>query len=832
MKNFLRSCDGASKGAALMIVLAFVVLLTGLALAYFSRTTTDRQLAQSSYNDTSADLLARSSLDIVVSDFKQWLLSHPTPTPNAPYYITPVPYGTPASGQTPIPNLVRRSFSGDPTGLTSAINSTAVSANGRSITTARWNSHYLVPPASTGAIPASSPVSSFVAPDWVLITAQGPALTPAASAVIGRYAFAVYDEGGLLDMNLAGYGNYAAGGGGGGPNPSPTPWAVNVGRKGILGLADLTTLPGSPTVVTPTTSFASMSSFLTNALINSIVGWRNFANTGQSDGSFPSGFSFPGNLNKQDLFGSYLLDFGDPPYSTPSPFPIYPFTSVDTATSNSRTDQAFMTRQELLKLQSSLGFSPILLQYMGTFSRERNQPARDWNRLNGHLPDRWDITNLGLVKPNPGGTPKPNRGKGQSKGVGRGRFKGDAASILDLFGLAWVNGINTIPGSSPPQQMPTSDLRFWPHWQYIGRPGFNCNPNGNGCDHIPALRGGRNDFFQILDYAVKGQANGTTDDTVNIGTILGLAASLFDQYDYSGNGTPSDQGDDAVFPSVLTSPSPWPWPGATPRPTHTTIIQYDHGGVSAFALGWERQETNDPHGPLGKPTPTPGATPIVIDHAFTTTAELGYGLDTENGFTPLDLHTSGTNQSALLDFFTYNPVDHSFPRLGIVNLNTKNPPVLAAILGKALKRDVDVAPTPNPLPTVAPSEAMAAAQAIVTETWTNNRPALNRQDIARLTSVAASQISSSFSVSQEETDKCKETIARALSELGQARTWNLFIDVIAQTGRYSPDATNINQANKFMVEGEKRYWLHIALGRDLVSGQVDVLGTQLEEVVE
>ena len=829
MKNLLRSRDGASKGAALMIVLAFVVLLTGLALAYFSRTTTDRQLAQSSYNDTAADLLARSALDIVVNDFKQEILSNPTPGASN---VQPTSYGTPSSGQTPIPNLIRRSVYG--VGLTSSINSApSPSATPRrgEVTTARWNNHYLIPPASTSATPASSPVSSFVAPDWVLITAQGPAPTPAPSAVIGRYAFAVYDEGGLLDMNLAGYGDYAGGGGGGGPNPSPTPWAVNVGRKGVLGLADLTALPGSPTVITPTTSFGSMSSFLTSTQIKSIVGWRNFANSGQSDGSFPSGFSFPGNLNKQDLYGSYLLDFGDPPYSSPSPFPIYPFTSVDTATSNSRTDQAFMTRQELLKLQSSLGFSPILLQYMGTFSRERNQPARNWNRLNGHLPDRWDITNLGLVKPNPGGTPKPNRGKGQSKGVGRGRYKGDAQSILDLFGLTWVNGINTIPGTSPPQPMPTSDLRYWPHWRYIGRPGFNCNPNGNGCDHIPALRGGRNDFFQLLDYAVKGQANGDVDDTVNTGTILGLAASLIDQYDVSTGGATAD---DAVFPSVLTSPSPWPWPGATPLPTHTTIIQYDHGGVSAYALGWERQdrETNDPHGPLGKPTPTPGATPIVIDHAFTTTAELGYGLKTEEGFTPLDLHTSGTNESALLDFFTFNPVDHAFPRLGIVNLNTKNPPVLAAILGKALKRDVDVAPTPNPLPTVTPSEAMAAAQAIVTETWTNNRPALNRQDIARLTSVAASQISSSFSVSQEETDKCEETIARALSELGQARTWNLFIDVIAQTGRYSPDATNSNQANKFMVEGEKRYWLHIALGRDLVSGQVDVLGTQLEEVLE
>src|SRR5262245_54886448 len=74
---------------------------------------------------------------------------------------------------------------------------------------------------------------------------------------------------------------------------------------------------------------------------------------------------------------------------------------------------------------------------------------------------------------------------------------------------------------------------------------------------------------------------------------------------------------------------------------------------------------------------------------------------------------------------------------------------------------------------------------------------------------------------------------RSLAGLGQTRTWNLLIDVVAQTGRYSPDATNVNQASKFTVEGEKRYWLHVALGRDLNDdGSVDVLGTQLEEVVE
>src|SRR6266478_938483 len=70
----------SNKAAALIIVLAFVVLLAGLSLAYLSRTTTDRQLAHSSSNDTSADLLARSALDIVVGDFKQEIVNGSTAT--------------------------------------------------------------------------------------------------------------------------------------------------------------------------------------------------------------------------------------------------------------------------------------------------------------------------------------------------------------------------------------------------------------------------------------------------------------------------------------------------------------------------------------------------------------------------------------------------------------------------------------------------------------------------------------------------------------------------------------------------------------------------------
>src|SRR5438128_1140461 len=207
MKKFLHSRYGASKGAALIIVLALVVLATGFGLAYLTRTTTDRQLAQSSYNDTSADLLARSALDITVSDLKQEIATNPVDQA----HIQPARYGVPpiTDPQT-IPNLIRRSFSGDPTGRTSSVSSGLAAANGRVISLARWNSHYLIPRASTGNAIDSTPVSSFTAPDWVLVSAQGPTPAPVPSAVIGRYAFAVYDEGGLINMNVGGFPTYAS----------------------------------------------------------------------------------------------------------------------------------------------------------------------------------------------------------------------------------------------------------------------------------------------------------------------------------------------------------------------------------------------------------------------------------------------------------------------------------------------------------------------------------------------------------------------------------------------------------------------------------------------
>src|SRR5438046_9786508 len=71
MKWLLKAVPSRERGAALIIVLAFVVLFTGLGVAYLSRTTSDRQVAHSSFNQANVDQLAQSAMDNIIGDLRQ-----------------------------------------------------------------------------------------------------------------------------------------------------------------------------------------------------------------------------------------------------------------------------------------------------------------------------------------------------------------------------------------------------------------------------------------------------------------------------------------------------------------------------------------------------------------------------------------------------------------------------------------------------------------------------------------------------------------------------------------------------------------------------------------
>ena len=341
-----------ARGVALVIVLAFVVLLTGVVIAYFSRVTWERQSSNSSFNQAKADELARSATATIVEDLKQEIVVGSTATttsvglrtittyvPNSTANILPMRSGNPAlvSGTDPIPNLVRRSVRADAIvtpgvgSRASAASGTSVSRNGRSISTARWNAHYLLPRPTGNPDTDSTPVSAFVPPDWVYMTTQGPqALNSPTNSVIGRYAYAIYDEGGLLDVNVAGC-------------PSPTViGTANTGRKGALAFADLTAVG------------------LTQPQIDSLVGWRNYASA-QPGGNLLQGFTFSPTAAINYLNGMLSNTTG--------------FLRTSGTTFNGFSDQMFLSRHQLLAFRQSTGFPATALQYLGTFSREVNQPS-------------------------------------------------------------------------------------------------------------------------------------------------------------------------------------------------------------------------------------------------------------------------------------------------------------------------------------------------------------------------------------------------------------------------------------------------------------------------
>ena len=448
----------SSRGSALVIVLAFVVLLTGLVLAFLANSLNNRKLSDSSANQAKVELFAQGAVDCIIADLKQEIISGSTSTnittgsaittiysPRNTANIVPALVGS--TGTNGLQNLVKRSARGlpfFPAGMNraSSDSSTSPSKNGRSISIARWNKPLLMAPTSTTDLTPSA--AGFTPPDWIFVARDGS--NPTAwdsnmvaspsnpSAVVGRYAYAIYDEGGLLDMNVAGYPSTST--------PSQSRY------KPALSYADLTQIPG-----------------ITSAVSDAIVGWRNYATT-QPTGALPSlSMSAASAMNYYNYVLSNVTGF---------------LTTGGAATYNKQSDHMFTSRQQLINfLQNGLGLSATnqCLQYMGTFSRDVNQPSCEPD-----LPYRLANINGGVRPKLPGTAANPRNGVlagGGNMAAGLDdqfnpvflnaraqnpftRFDGTVANPGDplvktrfpLSRLAWI----TCDG--PSATLPTSDPRY------------------------------------------------------------------------------------------------------------------------------------------------------------------------------------------------------------------------------------------------------------------------------------------------------------------------------------------------------------------------------------
>ncbi len=384
----LRPPDAARRAVALVVVLSFLVLITGVVLAFFSLSILQHQVSHSSASLTSVELFARGALNATVGDVQQEIVdgsSTPTPypTPAAGYPVIYIPNSAvnaePAlsgtTGATGTENLLKRSARTTPfytNGVTraAASSTTGTSVNGRSVPLARWNKPLLMAKANLGSSTDLTPTSAFIAPDWILVnnarvddsgTKAGNPTTWSSNmvssnvasnntAVVGRYAYTIYNEGGLLDANVAGY-------------PAPTDLNASTGTnyiyKNAEAFADLTQLG------------------LTQKQINALIGWRNNA-----------AMSATGSLGLPNFYSMDLTPTGGQTtylkFITGNTNGFLSTASTMAGSSSGTTDHQFATRQSLIQfLVNGVGQGGTaagaglqnILPYLGTFTRGVNAPT-------------------------------------------------------------------------------------------------------------------------------------------------------------------------------------------------------------------------------------------------------------------------------------------------------------------------------------------------------------------------------------------------------------------------------------------------------------------------
>ncbi|MBA3882175.1 MAG: hypothetical protein H0X73_05505 [Chthoniobacterales bacterium] len=360
----------------------------------------------------------------------------------------------PAGGVDPIPNLVRRSVANDAItapGLPSraiGVNSTTnPSANGRSVTKARWNKHYLIPKASA-LDDTTEPRAEFdgFTPDWVMMTAeQGATLLSAPSrdanntpvTPVGRYAYAVYDEGALLDINVAGY-----------PTGTTT---TQAGRRGSVAFANLEELP------------SKIENSSSPWQIDRLVGWRNYGAT-QPSNNFPDA-NFAANFRASS---APALAYWKSVTNNRNGF----LTVSGAVAANGRTDQMFLTRQQLIAFRKTTDFSSNALQYLTTFSRESNSPSFSPSTPSGSTIDYANLSTAATaVNPNfllRRAETAFTRFDGSTAVVGEPLVK----TRFPLSRLTWItykgpSVLRTLPPQSPTLSVTDADYDMWAlQWIY------------------------------------------------------------------------------------------------------------------------------------------------------------------------------------------------------------------------------------------------------------------------------------------------------------------------------------------------------------------------------
>lgn len=225
--------------------------------------------------------------------------------------------------------------------------------------------------------------------------------------------------------------------------------------------------------------------------------------------------------------------------------------------------------------------------------------------------------------------------------------------------------------------------------------------------------------------------------------------------------------------------------------------------------------------------------PVILNRKFQSVAEMGYACR-DLPWKSVDFWNSNSGDAALMDYFCLHETDSdptgSQVVSGVLNINSANPRVLASLISGA---STSAAGTDQ--------IGYAAAKKIADKLaeWTHADPKAggpfrSRADIVGSWNGSAyvGPFTGSYVLASTGTptpfgnsdaikgavnehqnsgkfDVRRANLLRALVDTSTVRTWNLMIDVVAQTGKIRPTG----DLKDFVVDGQTRNWVFVSIDR-------------------
>jgi hypothetical protein len=279
-------------------------------------------------------------------------------------------------------------------------------------------------------------------------------------------------------------------------------------------------------------------------------------------------------------------------------------------------------------------------------------------------------------------------------------------------------------------------------------------------------------------------------------------------------GAPLDWNGDKTAIPIYTGL--WPQGGKSRDAAGNYTNTPDKDGTFRPADGWLGNAANPYRQVTGSSLNiTHASRPILLQRPYQSVAELGY-VFRDSPWKTLSFFDETSADDTLLELFSL--YDQPATIAGSVNLNTPHQSIREALLDQ-ISQNADGS---TPL-----SNVDTIASAYTNFAFTSGTPSTRMPgNVSALAKFMSSpELTTAFSTTLNPLKSRREAIVRALAGPTQTRTWNLLIDVIAQNGRFIGSATG---ESDFLVEGEQRYWLSIAIDRFTAK----IIDRQLESVNE